>query len=85
MAPSIADYAVRTFLKAARERLEEAAAIAHAAAASAEAGGTAKAVEITNGIDDAIAEADQLLSMAVTINRLSTTDIGRGEGSASDG
>jgi hypothetical protein len=73
MDKAIVDFTVKTFLREARERLEEAAAIARAAEACADAGKTAKAVEIANDIDDSVDGADQLLGMVAAIGRLSKT------------
>jgi hypothetical protein len=47
---AIVDFTVKTFLREARERLEEAAAIAKAAEACADACKTARAVAIANDI-----------------------------------
>jgi hypothetical protein len=68
---AIVDLTVKTFLREACERLEEAAAIVKAAEACAEAGKTDKAVEVANDMDDPVDEADQLLGMVAAISRLS--------------
>ena len=70
MDATVVDLAIRTFLREARERLEEAAATAKAAEACAEAGQPDRGVEIANDIDEPIHDAEQLLRMATTLVRL---------------
>lgn len=70
MHDDIVEFAVKTFLREVRERLEEAAGVARAAEARAEAGRTDKAVEIAGDIDDLLHDADKLVAMAAVIMRL---------------
>ena len=70
MDATVVDLAIRTFLREARERLEEAAATAKAAEACAAAGKPDRGVEIANDIDEPIHDAEQLLRMATTLVRL---------------
>lgn len=72
METPIAEFAVKTFLKELRRRLDEAARVARAAEACADIGNTDKAVEIVLDIEQPIYEAGKLLDAASLINRLAT-------------
>lgn len=72
MDSGIVNLAIRTFLREARERLEEAAGIAKAAEACAAAGKPDKGVEIANDLDGLVHEVEQLLGMAAAMTRISS-------------
>jgi anthranilate phosphoribosyltransferase len=69
MSPEMADIAIPAFLKCIRERLEQAASIAKAAEACAEAGNPEKGVEIVLDVEMLLYEATTLLNGASLINR----------------
>jgi hypothetical protein len=71
MSPEMAEIAIGEFLKCIRERLEEAAKIAKAAEACAQAGNPAKGVEVVLDAEQLIYEATTLLNGASLINRCS--------------
>ena len=62
---------IRDFLKCIRERLDEAAAIAKAAEACAEAGKPEKAVAIVLDVEQLVYEVNTFLNAASMINRMS--------------
>jgi len=62
---------IRDFLKCIRERLDEAAAIAKAAEACAEAGKPDKAVGIVLDVEQLVYEVNTFLNAASMINRMS--------------
>jgi anthranilate phosphoribosyltransferase len=69
MSPEMAEIAIGEFLKAIRERLEQAASIAKAAEACAEAGNPEKGVEVVLDVEQLLYEATTLLNGARLINR----------------
>jgi hypothetical protein len=64
--------AIRICLKEARQRLDEAASVAKAAEACAEAGNVSKGIEVGMDIEQAIYEASRLFDAASLMNRLSS-------------
>jgi len=71
MDATIAETAIKVCLKEIRTRLEEAASIAKAADACAEAGNPDKGVGVALDIEQLVYEATRLLDAASLINRLS--------------
>jgi len=69
MSPEMADIAIGEFLKGLRERLEQAAGVAKAAEACAEAGNPEKGVEIVLDVEPLIYETTTLLNGPTLINR----------------
>ena len=65
-----ADTIIRDFLKDIRGRLDEAATVAKAAEACADAGNVGKAVEIALDAEQSLYEATTLLNAASLIKRL---------------
>jgi hypothetical protein len=64
---------IQDFLKDIRGRLDEAATVAKAAEACADAGNVTKAVEIVLDVDQTLYEVTTLLNAASLINRISDT------------
>jgi hypothetical protein len=64
---------IQDFLKDIRARLDEAATVAKAAEACADAGNVTKAVEIALDVDQTLYEVTTLLNAASLINRISDT------------
>jgi hypothetical protein len=69
MSPEMADIAIGEFLNRIRERLEQAAGIAKAAEACAEAGNPETGIEVVLGVEQLIYETTTLLNGASLINR----------------
>jgi hypothetical protein len=67
------EVAIKTFIQQILERLDEAAGLAKAAQACAEAGNVAKAVEIALDVELPIYEATTLLNAASLIKRIGET------------
>lgn len=67
------DIAIKSFLKQMRERLEEAALIAKAADACAEAGNVEKGIEVALDVEQLIHEVSTFLNAASMINRIGKT------------
>lgn len=67
------DIAIKSFLRQMRERLEEAASIAKAADACAEAGNVEKGVEVALDVEQLIHEVNTFLNAASMINRIGKT------------
>ena len=61
---------IQDFLKDIRNRLDEAATVAKAAEACADAGNVTKAVEIALDVDQTLYEVTTLLNAASLINRI---------------
>ena len=70
MDAAIAETAIKAYLKEIHARLNEAAGIAKAADACAEAGNTDKGVHVALDIEQLCYEATRLLDAASLINRL---------------
>jgi hypothetical protein len=70
MDPAIAEVAIKVCLKESHSRLEEAARIAKAAEACAEAGNADSGVTVSHDIEQLVYEASRLLDAASLINRL---------------
>jgi hypothetical protein len=70
MDAAIANLAIKVYLKEVRRRLDDAARIAKAADACAEAGSPDEAVSIALEIEQLVYEATRLLDAASLINRL---------------
>jgi len=68
---AVAETAIKVYLKEIHTRLEEAASIAKAANACAEAGNADKGVHVCMDIEQLCYEATRLLDAAALINRLS--------------
>jgi hypothetical protein len=64
---------IQDFLKDIRSRLDEAATVAKAAEACADAGNVTKAVEIALDVDQTLYEVTTLLNAASLIHRISNT------------
>jgi hypothetical protein len=67
------EVAIKTFIQQILERLDEAAGLAKAAQACAEAGNVAKAIEIALDVEQPIYEATTLLNAASLIKRIGET------------
>lgn len=67
------DIAIKSFLKQMRERLEQAASIAKAADACAEAGNVEKGIEVALDVEQLIHEVSTFLNAASMINRIGKT------------
>src|SRR3954469_21049697 len=74
MDAAIAETAIKVYLKEIHTRLEEAASIAKAANACAEAGNADKGVHVALDIEQLVYEATRLLDAASLINRLAKGD-----------
>jgi hypothetical protein len=74
MDTAIAETAVKAYLKEIHSRLDEAASIAKAADACAEAGNADKGVHVAMEIEQLCYEASRLLDAASLINRLAKED-----------
>ena len=74
MDAQVAETAIKVYLKEIYTRLEEAASIAKAADACAEAGNADKGVHVALDIEQLCYEATRLLDAASLINRLSKED-----------
>lgn len=70
MDAAIAEPAIKAYLKEIHARLDQAASIAKAANACAEAGNTDKGVQVALDIEDLVHEATRLLDAATLTNRL---------------
>lgn len=70
MDAAVAEPALKVYLKEIHTRLDQAASIAKAANACAEAGNADKGVEVALDIEELIHEATRLLDAATLINRL---------------
>ena len=70
MDAAVAEPAIKAYLKEIHTRLDEAASIAKAANACAEAGNADKGVQVALDIEELIHEATRLLDAATLINRL---------------
>lgn len=70
MDAAIAETAIKVYLKEIHTRLEEAASIAKAADACAQAGNADKGVSVALDIEQLCYEAERLLDAASMINRL---------------
>ncbi len=70
MDATIAETAIKVYLKEIYSRLEEAASIAKAADACAEAGNADKGVHVALDIEQLVYEATRLLDAASLLNRL---------------
>lgn len=64
---------IQDFLRDIRSRLDEAATVAKAVEACADAGNVTKAVEIALDVDQTLYEVTTLLNAASLINRISKT------------
>lgn len=73
MTPEAADIAIKECLKAIRERLEQAAAIAKAADACAQAGNPDKAVTTVLDVEQLVYEVNTFLNAASLMNRCSSS------------
>jgi hypothetical protein len=73
MDPATLDITIKTYLTEMRERLEQAASIAKAADACAEAGHLDKAIEIALDVEQLIYEVSTFLNAASLINRVAKT------------
>jgi hypothetical protein len=67
------EVAIKAFVQQILERLDEAAGLAKAAQACAEAGNVAKAIEIALDVEQPIYEATTLLNAASLIKRIGET------------
>ena len=67
------DIAIKSFVRQMRERLEEAALIAKAANACAEAGNVEKGIEVALDVEQLIHEVSTFLNAASMINRIGKT------------
>ena len=74
MDAAIAETAIKVYLKEIHTRLDEAASIAKAANACAEAGNADKGVHVALDIEQLCYEATRLLDAASLINRLAKED-----------
>ena len=74
MDTAIAETAIKAYLKEIHSRLDEAASIAKAADACAEAGNADKGVHVAMDIEQLCYEATRLLDAASLINRLAKED-----------
>ena len=74
MDAAIAEPAIKAYLKEIHTRLDQAASIAKAANACAEAGNADKGVHVALDIEPLIYEATRLLDAASLINRLAKED-----------
>jgi hypothetical protein len=74
MDAAIADPAIKAYLTEIRQRLDDAARIAKAADACAQAGSPDEAVQIALDIEQLVYEATRLLDAASLINRLAKED-----------
>ena len=70
MDAAVAEPAIKAYLKEFHTRLDQAASIAKAANACAEAGNTDKGVQVALDVEELIHEATRLLDAATLINRL---------------
>ena len=70
MDAAVAELAIKACLKEIHTRLDQAASIAKAANACAEAGNADKGVQVALDIEELIHEATRLLDAATLINRL---------------
>jgi hypothetical protein len=64
---------IKAYLKEIRERLDQAASIARAAQACANAGNVEKAIEVALDVEQLIYEVNTFLNAASMINRISKT------------
>ena len=71
MSPEVTDAAIREFLQAIADRLEQASALAKAAQACAAVGHRGRAVSIVLDIEQPLYEAATFLNAASLINRCS--------------
>lgn len=62
---------IKAYLTEMRQRLDEAASIAHAAQACADAGNIEKGLEIALDIEQLVYEVETLLNAASLVNRIS--------------
>jgi hypothetical protein len=74
MDTAIAETAIKAYLKEIHSRLDEAASIAKAADACAQAGNADKGVHVAMEIEQLCYEATRLLDAASLINRLAKED-----------
>ena len=74
MDAAVAETAIKAYLKEIHTRLDEAASIAKAANACAEAGNADKGVHVAMDIEQLVYEATRLLDAASLINRLAKED-----------
>jgi hypothetical protein len=65
---------IHAYLAEMRQRLDEAASIARAAQACADAGNVEKGIEIALDVEQLVYEVNTLLNAASLINRISKTD-----------
>jgi hypothetical protein len=70
MDAAVAEPAIKAYLKEIHIRLDQAASIAKAANAGAEAGNADKGVQVALDVEELIHEATRLLDAATLINRL---------------
>jgi hypothetical protein len=70
MDAAVAEPAIKAYLKEIHIRLDQAASIAKAANACAEAGNADKGVQVALDVEELIHEATRLLDAATLINRL---------------
>lgn len=73
METPIAEFAIKTMLHQIRKQLDEAAQVAKAAVACADAGNVEKAIEIALDLEQPVYEAGKLLDAASLLNRLADT------------
>jgi hypothetical protein len=71
MDANTAEISIKAYLAEMRQRLDEAASIAGAAQACAEAGNTENGVEIALDVEQLVYEVETLLNAASLINRIS--------------
>jgi hypothetical protein len=71
MDPQVAETAIKAFIKEILDRLDQAAGLAKAAQACADAGNVEKALQIALDIEQPIYEANTLLNAASLIGRVS--------------
>ena len=70
----IVTFTAKTLLRDLRQRVQEAAGMAKAAKALADAGLTSKAVEVANDMDDPIHELERLLGLVAVVMRSADHD-----------
>jgi hypothetical protein len=73
MDPATLEITIKTYLSEMRDRLEQAASIAKAADACAEAGHLDKAIEIALDVEQLVYEVSTFLNAASLINRVAKT------------
>lgn len=73
MDPATLEFTLKVHLKEMRERLDQAASIARAAQACADAGNVEKGIEIALDIEQLIYEVNTILNAASLVNRIGKT------------